>query len=50
MRSSFKLVFNVENSVAGSGGTAIDILRITPNLKVQQSNFNHRKKWSCGND
>lgn len=30
-----RLVFNVENSVAASGGTAIDVLKVTPNLKVQ---------------
>lgn len=30
-----RLVFNVENSVAASGGTAIDVLKVTPNLKIQ---------------
>ena len=30
-----RLVFNVENSVAASGGDALDALRITPGLQVQ---------------
>lgn len=30
-----RLVFNVENSVAATGGDVLDILRITPRIKVQ---------------
>lgn len=30
-----RLVFNVENSISASGGDALDALRITPNLRVQ---------------
>lgn len=30
-----RLVFNVENSVSATGGDALDILRVTPGLKVQ---------------
>ena len=30
-----RLVFNVENSVAATGGDAIDVLKVTPGLRVQ---------------
>lgn len=30
-----RLVFNVENSISAAGGDAIDALRVTPSLKVQ---------------
>lgn len=30
-----RLIFNVENSISAAGGDAIDALRITPNIKVQ---------------
>jgi hypothetical protein len=30
-----RLVFNVENSISASGGDAIDALKITPNLRLQ---------------
>jgi hypothetical protein len=31
-----RLVFNVENSISAAGGDAIDALRITPSIKVQE--------------
>lgn len=30
-----RLVFNVENSIVSSGGNGLDVLRVTPNLTVQ---------------
>ena len=30
-----RLIFNVENSIIGNGGNALDALRITPGIKVQ---------------
>ena len=30
-----RLIFNVENSISASGGDAIDALKITPNIRVQ---------------
>ncbi|GHV43254.1 TonB-dependent receptor [Bacteroidia bacterium] len=30
-----RLIFNVENSIAATGGDAIDALKVTPNLRVQ---------------
>lgn len=32
-----RLVFNVENTVAASGGDALDLLKVTPGLKVQNN-------------
>lgn len=32
-----RLVFNVENSISATGGDAIDILKITPGIRVQNS-------------
>lgn len=34
-RKTDRLVFNVENSVSATGGDALDVLRVTPSLKVQ---------------
>ncbi|GEM52741.1 TonB-dependent receptor [Empedobacter brevis NBRC 14943 = ATCC 43319] len=33
-----RLVFNVENSISASGGTAIDALKITPRVKILNEN------------
>ncbi|MCZ4244256.1 outer membrane beta-barrel family protein [Pedobacter punctiformis] len=33
-----RLVFNVENSIAASGGTALDALKVTPTVRVQNDN------------
>lgn len=33
-----RLVFNVENTIASAGGNALDALRITPSLSVQNDN------------
>lgn len=30
-----RIVFNVENSIAGSGGDALDVLKVTPRIRVQ---------------
>lgn len=30
-----RLVFNVENSISANGGDALDVLKITPNIRVQ---------------
>lgn len=30
-----RLVFNVQNSISASGGDALDVLKVTPNLRVQ---------------
>lgn len=35
VRKVDRLIFNVENSIAASGGDALDALRITPGVKVQ---------------
>lgn len=35
VRQTDRLVFNVENSIMSSGGNAMDALRITPGIKVQ---------------
>lgn len=32
-----RLVFNVENSIAGSGGDALDALKVTPRIRVQSN-------------
>lgn len=34
-----RLVFNVENTVAASGGDALDLLKITPRVKVENDNI-----------
>lgn len=34
-----RLVFNVENSAAASGGTGIDVLKVTPSLNVLNDNI-----------
>ena len=33
-----RLIFNVENSISASGGDAIDALKVTPNIRVQNDN------------
>ena len=35
-----RLVFNVENSISAAGGDAIDALRVTPSIKVQDDQIN----------
>ncbi|WP_300978365.1 TonB-dependent receptor [Flavobacterium sp.] len=35
-----RLIFNVENSISTSGGDAIDALKITPNIRVQNESIN----------
>ena len=32
-----RLIFNVENSISASGGDALDVLKVTPNVKVQEN-------------
>ncbi|OSY88465.1 hypothetical protein WH52_06845 [Tenacibaculum holothuriorum] len=34
-----RLVFNVENTVAGTGGTALDALKVTPSVNVDTDNL-----------
>lgn len=34
-----RLVFNVENSISATGGDALDALKVTPGLKVQNDNI-----------
>ncbi|MDR1877678.1 MAG: TonB-dependent receptor, partial [Flavobacteriaceae bacterium] len=34
-----RLVFNVENSIAASGGDAVDALKITPGIRVENDNI-----------
>ncbi|QZK98524.1 outer membrane beta-barrel family protein [Flavobacterium psychrophilum] len=35
-----RLIFNIENSISASGGDAIDALKITPNIRVQNEAIN----------
>ena len=35
-----RLVFNIENSISSSGGDAIDALKITPSIRVQNETIN----------
>ena len=35
-----RLIFNVENSISAFGGDAIDALKVTPNLSVQNDQIN----------
>ena len=35
-----RLIFNIENSIAASGGDAIDALKVTPNVSVQNDQIN----------
>jgi outer membrane receptor protein involved in Fe transport len=35
-----RLVFNVENSIAATGGDALDVLKVTPGLRVQNESIN----------
>lgn len=34
-----RLIFNVENSVSATGGTALDVLKVTPTVRVQNDNI-----------
>lgn len=34
-----RFVFNVENSISAAGGTAMDVLRVTPGLNVTNDNI-----------
>jgi len=34
-----RLIFNVENSIAASGGTALDVLNITPRISMKNDQF-----------
>lgn len=34
-----RLIFNVENSISATGGTAIDALKVTPGLQVENNNI-----------
>lgn len=35
-----RLVFNVENSMASSGGSALDVLKATPSVQINRNNIN----------
>lgn len=34
-----RLIFNIENSISASGGDAVDALKVTPNIRVQNDNI-----------
>lgn len=35
-----RLVFGIENTIAGSGGDALDVLRVTPSVLIEDDNLN----------
>jgi hypothetical protein len=37
VRKADRVIFNVENSITSTGGTALDALKITPGIRVRQS-------------
>lgn len=43
-----RLIFNIENSISASGGDAIDALRITPSIRVQNDKITMIGKSSMG--
>ena len=42
-----RLVFNVANSVAATGGTALDALKVTPGIQVRSDNVSTLAKAKC---
>jgi len=43
-----RLIFNVENSISASGGDAIDALKVTPSIRVQNDNISMIGKSGMG--
>lgn len=41
-----RLVFNMENTIAASGGDSLDALKITPGLRVENDKISMTGKWS----
>lgn len=47
-RKADRLIFNVENTLAGQSGDALDVLAVTPGMAVQQDNLSMIGKGAVG--